>query len=209
LSDDITKIKVLGGVGGILAALFFIHWVLGIIGVVLLLIAFYSASEYYQEHKIFSNAIKYLVSVATSLAIIIGAAVYALLKIAGMGLLNSPLIWGGMSQREIISKIEDINWIYDALIYKTLVIMIVGIIVGIAVLIISGVFFKRTTDIMARYTGISLFSTAGTIYVIGAILAIIFVGLLLIFVSYLLLGIAFLLIKEKPKEDLSLVEYKY
>ncbi|MCD6158479.1 MAG: DUF996 domain-containing protein [Euryarchaeota archaeon] len=194
MTADVSTIRILGGLGGILAALSFIHWVVGLVGVILLLVAFYMSSEYYQEGMIFSNAIKYLVFSIVAIAVIFGTMMYTALRVFKWTL------WTPMmgNRSEIIKEISRIP---QQELYGILSILIVGVIVGVALLIVSAVFLKRASDLMARVSGVNLFSTAGLLYLIGAVLVIIVgVGIILILIAYLLLGISFLMIKEKPQE---------
>ena len=77
--------------------------------------------------------------------------------------------------------------------------VIAAIVVLLAVLVISAVFFRRSLYSMAFHSGEDLFRIAGLLYLIGAILIIALgLGALIIMIAYLILAVAFLTVKPKP-----------
>ncbi|MCD6503580.1 MAG: DUF996 domain-containing protein [Euryarchaeota archaeon] len=202
--SDLSTIKILGGLGGIFAALAIIHWVLGLVGIVLLVVAFYGASEYYENKEIFNNVMKFLVFLLVAMAAIMGSAIYIALKVLGHTMWTSPIEWERQGARY---PLEDI---IPELYGEFLIVLLMGLIIGVIFFILSGVFFKRATDIIAHASNVSLFSAGGLVYLIGAILVVIGIGLILILIAYLLVGIAFFMLKEKPKEEqLQITEFNY
>ncbi len=75
-----------------------------------------------------------------------------------------------------------------------------GVIAGLAIawigLVVSSIFLRRAYNTMATKLDVGTFNTAGTLYLIGAILTIILVGFLLLFVAAILQIIAFFSIKD-------------
>jgi len=71
-----------------------------------------------------------------------------------------------------------------------------GLVIFWVALVMSAIFIRRALDAMANGLGVGTFRTAGTLYLVGAALAIVLVGLVVLFVAAILLIIAFFSIKE-------------
>jgi uncharacterized membrane protein len=154
----------------------YVGWVLGIIGVVLLLRSMKEFSNYYQDESIYKNTltgIKYYI-----VAIIAAAVAIASFAIG---------VWtatGFTAHFELTAAFG------------------VGIIAGIAGLVIAFVFFvlaslnlRKTFNTLAQKSGEHSFETAGTLLMIGSILTIIGVGLLLIVIAWIFATIGFFTMK--------------
>jgi len=82
-----------------------------------------------------------------------------------------------------------------------LIIAIILILVAIWIVqIVSAVFLKRSYDLVARYLGVGLFSTAAILYLIGAALLIILIGFILILIAGIIQAIAFFSLPERPPQ---------
>ncbi|HYC26798.1 MAG TPA: DUF996 domain-containing protein [Nitrososphaerales archaeon] len=68
-------------------------------------------------------------------------------------------------------------------------------------LIISAVFVRRAFEKMANRLNAPTFRTAGTLYLVGAVLVIVLVGFLILFIAYILQVIAFFSIQEPPVQS--------
>ncbi|MEE9601039.1 MAG: DUF996 domain-containing protein [Thermoplasmata archaeon] len=84
----------------------------------------------------------------------------------------------------------DILWPYIAAIVGSLVVLFVFIVV-------AAVFLRRSFTILSAKTGVNMFSTAGLLTLIGAVLTIIGVGFILLWFAQILLAVAFFSIKTQ------------
>ena len=156
----------------------YVGWVLGIIGVILLLRGMKEFANYYQDNEIYQNAltgVKYYIVALVTLAI------------AGIGFII------GFALNDFPTKIGVGN--------------AVGIAVGIAFLIVTFVFYvlaathlRKTFNTLAQKTGEHSFETAASLLWVGAILTIIGVGVLLIFVAWIFAVIGFFTMKSPQQQ---------
>ncbi|MEZ0323430.1 MAG: DUF996 domain-containing protein [Hydrogenothermaceae bacterium] len=76
---------------------------------------------------------------------------------------------------------------------------LIGIILGYVLTVTGFVIFRNALRLVANFTGVSLFNTAGIMFLIGSILIIIFIGTILAFIGWILLAIAFFSIPDEYK----------
>ena len=163
-----------GSILTILGLVPYVGWVLGIIGIILLLRGMKEFADYYQDNEIYQNSltgVKYYIVALIALAIA-GAGF-----VVGFVLNNFPASFG----------------IGNA----------VGLAVGIAFLIVAFVFYvlaathlRKTFNKLAQKTGEHSFETAGTLLWVGSMLTIIGVGVLLIFVAWIFAIVGFFTMKS-------------
>jgi uncharacterized membrane protein len=170
-----------GSILTILGLVPYVGWVLGIIGVILLLRGMKEFASYYQDNEIYQNSltgVKYYIVALIALAIA-GAGF-----VVGFVINNFPttLTFG----------------IGNA----------IGLTVGIAFLIVTFVFYvlaashlRKTFSTLAQKTGEHSFETAGTLLWVGSILTIIGVGVLLIFAAWIFAIIGFFTMKSPQQEQ--------
>jgi len=160
--------KTLGGVGAILAAIPGVS----IIGIILILIALKGLSENYNQQDIFKNALYGVI-----FCIIAG--------VAAVVVMSGSFLLGGITAPAFGPG--------SALFFAG------GIIIGVVVLFIfyllGTIFFKKSFDILSVKSGEKMFSTAGLLLLVGAILTIILVGFAVMFVAWILAAVAFFSIK--------------
>ncbi len=179
----------LGRVGILLPIAFFIP-IIGqlavLAGLVLVLISHYNFSKAFESPPIFNRALLgFIVSIFGQIigAIIIGISV---------GLAAFSLAEGGVeptNYQDAISLIFGSGF------------AIFGLIVLLAGAIIGSFFLFQSLKELAEKSGIKLFRTAGLLYFIGAILAIILVGVLVMFVGWIIHIVAYFSIKPDPAEE--------
>jgi uncharacterized membrane protein len=170
-----------GSILTILGLVPYVGWVLGIIGIILLLRGMKEFANYYQDNSIYQNSltgVKYYIVALIALAIA-GAGF-----VVGFVINNFPttLTFG----------------IGNA----------IGLAVGIAFLIVAFVFYvlaathlRKTFSTLSQKTGEHSFETAGTLLWIGSILTIIGVGVLLIFVAWIFAIIGFFTMKSPQQQQ--------
>ena len=176
-----------GSILTILGPVPYVGWVLGIIGVILLLRAMKEFANYYQDNEIYQNSltgVKYYIVALIALAV------------AGAGFVF------GFVLNDFPTKFGVGNAI--------------GIAVGIAFLIVTFVFYvlaathlRKTFNTLALKTGEHSFETAGTLLWIGSILTIFGVGVLLIFIAWIFAVIGFFTIKGPQQQPYASQPYGY
>jgi uncharacterized membrane protein len=160
-------------------------WVLGIIGIILLLRSLKEFANYYQDNEIYQNSltgVKYYIVALIALAVSGGGFI--------VGLVNRDF----SSFTNFVNSISIGNAI--------------GIAVGIAFLIVAFVFYvlaathlRKTFNTLAQKTGEHSFETAATLLWVGAILTIIGVGVILIFVAWIFAVIGFFTMKSPQQQQ--------
>jgi uncharacterized membrane protein len=179
-----------GSILTILGLIPYVGWVLGIIGVILLLRAMKEFANYYQDNQIYENAltgVKYYI-----VALIV-------LAVAGAGFI-----------------VTFVNLNFNDLPAAFGVGHAIGLAVGIAFLIVAFVFYvlaathlRKTFSTLAQKTGEHSFETAGTLLWVGAILTIIGVGVILIFIAWIFAIIGFFTMKGPQQQPYTSQPYGY
>ncbi len=183
MTQNFENSKAMAGVGSILILLSiipFVGWVLGIVGIVLLVKSMKEFSRYYGDESVYQNTwkgIKYYIVAIIAVAFS-GAAV-----LIGIASATAFTFEGFLAATAGFSA---------------------GIIAGMASLIVAFIFYvlaatnlKTTLNTLAEKTGDQTLATAGTLLWIGSILTIIGVGLILIFISWLFATIGFFSMKNQ------------
>ncbi len=183
MTENFENSKTMAGVGSILLLLSIIPyagWVLGLVGIVLLVKSMKEFSSYYGDESIYQNTwkgIKYYIVAIIAVAVS-GAAV-----LIGVASATAFTFEGFLAMTAGLGA---------------------GVIAGIASLIVAFVFYvlaathlKTALSILAEKTGDQTLATAGTLLWIGSILTIIGVGLLVIFVSWIFATIGFFSMKNR------------
>jgi uncharacterized membrane protein len=189
---SLSQAKILGEVGSILVVLTAVPTVgglLSIAGFILLLIAVKEISDHVADRSIFNNM---LISVG---AAIVGVVVATILLIGS--LINFFYSNGIMGSNPNFTNIPQGNWV-------GMIVPILGVLAVVWVaLIVSAVFVRRSYSSIASKLDVSMFRTAGLVYLIGAATSIVIVGFFIIFVAQVLLIVAFFSIPEKAAEQMS------
>jgi uncharacterized membrane protein len=157
-----------------------VGWVLGIIGIVLLLKATKELSNYYQDESINRNTwtgLKYYIValIAAAVAISVGVVSFATTGLfAGTPFSFAAGIVGGI------------------------IAIVVGIVIAFVFYVLAATHLRKAYETLAQKTGETAFTTAGTLLMIGAYLTLLFgVGLLLILISWIFVIIGFSSMKPK------------
>ncbi len=177
--------KTLASEGAILLTLGpipYVGWILGIIGIVLLLRGLKEFAGYYQDSTIYSNAltgVKYYIVALIAIGV------------AGAGVFVS------VASGALIEGITGFGFVG----------LTAGIIVALAGMVVAFVFYilaasnlKKTLRTLAQKTGEQSFDSAATLLWIGSILTIIGVGLLLIFIAWIMVVIGFFTIRPPQQQ---------
>jgi len=193
--------KTLGGVGALLivvsplAAAY--AGFLGLIGLILLLIAFNDLANIYKDRRIFNNAL-YGVIIT-----IVGVAIAAVLVIvAAFGIfsaLNIKVSWNDWS------AVRNYNWrgFTDWSTIAPYIATIVGALIILIVCIIFAAFLlRRSLSTLSEKSGTHMFATAGLLFLIGAALTIVIIGVVLLWVAMILLAVSFFQMRTPPAQPI-------
>jgi len=179
--------KTLAGEGSILLLLSLIPyagWILGIIGVVLLMRGLKELSYYYQDEKIYQDSltgVKFYI-----IAIIAAAAAIAAITL-GIGsatgfTFKSPFV---------LTEAFGIG----------LAVFLGGIVIAFIFYILATTNLRKTFNTLAQKSGEASFTTAANLLWWGAVFTIIVVGLLLILVGWIFATIGFFTMKSKQYQQ--------
>jgi uncharacterized membrane protein len=188
--------KILGGIGAILMFIGVIpvantYGVIELIGLILVMVALYNLASYYTERGIFNNALYGMITGIVGVVIAVGAVILTVLNSLTDFLYEIFPSWNGDW-----SAISGLTPDPTTLTLDTIVPFITGFFVALGVLwvfgIISFFFVRRSLISLSAKSDVGLFSTAGLLMLIGAVLIIALgIGLFLIWIGLLILAIAF------------------
>lgn len=191
----LSQVKTFGGIGAILTLLLPVPTVgifISAAGFILTLIAVKYASDLLGDRSIMNDMtfsiVMAVVGVVVGFGVIIGGVLNALASyFPGFTFANAANYFGPAFDPASVPMTAWMGlagW------------LIVGLGVIWGMLTVSGVFFRRGFDQMGRKLNITMFGTAGLIFLIGAATTIIFVGFLLIPIALILLAVAFFSIND-------------
>jgi uncharacterized membrane protein len=197
--------KTLGGVGAILMFVGIIpvinsYGVIELIGLILVMVALYNLASYYTERGIFNNAFYGLIAGIVGGVIAAGTVILAVLTSLTDFLYTIYPSWNGDWSALSGLTPDTSNLSLDAIVP-----FLTGLFAALLILwifaIIGFYFVRRSLTSLSAKSGVGLFSTAGLLMLIGAVLIIaIGIGLLLIWISMLLLAIAFFSIRPQQAQ---------
>jgi uncharacterized membrane protein len=179
--------KTLAGEGSILLLLSIIPyagWILGIIGVVLLLRGLKELSYYYQDETIYKDSLSGVKFYIIAL-ILAGVAIAALL--IGIGTATGFKYTTGFAPTPGFAA--------------GLVAFLGGLLIAFIFYMLATSHLRRTFNTLAQKSGEKSFTTAGTLLRWGAILSIILVGFILILVAWIFATIGFFTMKSRQYQQ--------
>ena len=166
--------------------------ILSLIGAILILVALKGFADYYNEARIFNNALYAIIA-----AIIGGIAFVAMLFIAAADFFSALGL--NLSSIQDWTSLSSIN--FQALNLDMLLrfvgIILLGAVILFVFLVITTVLLRRSLGLMATKTGVGLFGTTGLLLLIGAVLTIIVLGIFIVWIAFLILAIAFFAIRAQ------------
>lgn len=155
--------------------------ILSFAGIILFLIAMYSLSHYYSEPRIFRNALYgFLTNIigVVVLIVIVAAFVLSIIHSASTGTPITTAIGVGIA-----------------------LLILAAVVGGLIINIISGIFYMRAFHALGDKSGVNNFQTAGTLYLVGTILTIVFFGSLILWIGWIFAAIGFNSLKPKVAES--------
>ncbi len=192
--------KILGGIGALLMFLGILPYIgyfgiVEVVGVILVLVSLYGLANFYREKGIFNNAI-FGVLAAIVGAIISGVVIVVTVLASLTDFLYQVFPdWNG-DWAAIQGLTPNTANIDPSAIIPFITGMILVFVVVWVFAIIAAFFIRRSLKELAVRSGTGLFSTAGLLLLIGAVLIIIFgLGIILVWIATLILAIAFFTMK--------------
>ncbi|MEJ5284665.1 MAG: DUF996 domain-containing protein [Brevinematia bacterium] len=180
------NIKLLGGIGSILVVIGFIPSLTFtiLLGMILLLIAYYYAANEVNEKNIFKEALISFILTTVSVFSILLISIFI-------------IVYFGIKLFEILSidMIDNIQLISSM--GFGIFFLIISIFVLWVIFIISAYKLKKADELLSLKTGENLFKISGIIIFIGSFLNIILIGIILTIAGYIIKSIAFFNLKEK------------
>jgi uncharacterized membrane protein len=178
--------KTLAGEGAILLILGvvpYVGWVLGIIGVILLLRGVKELANYYQDNEIYQNSltgVKYYIVALIAAAVAVAAIVIGVGTATGFKFTSFTLTAGfGIG----------------------LIAFIGGLIIAFIFNVLAALHLRKAFDTLAQKSGDHTFATASTLLWVGAILTIIVVGFLIIFIAWIFAVIGFFSMRPPQQQQ--------
>jgi len=183
--------KILGGIGSILMLLLPVPragWIITFVGLILVLVAVKYIAEEIKDHSIFNNFLLAFITVIVGVVVAIFVIIISYFSF-GVGIdwtefqnvTSMPQFYQMMQTKGVMSFFTSI---------------IAGLLVLWITLIIASYFLRKSYNKIASETHTSMFHTAGLLYLIGAVTAIVLVGFVIIFVAFILQIIAFFSMPE-------------
>ena len=197
--------KILGGVGAILMFVGVIpvissYAVIELIGLILVMVALYNLAGYYTERGIFNNALYGLI--AGIVGVVAAVGVVFLTVLTSLTTFIETLYPGWNGDWTALSGLTpDVTNISFEAIGPFLAGLFATLLILWVFAIIATFFVRRSLVSLSAKSGVGLFSTAGLMILIGAVLIIGFgIGLLLLWIGALLLAIAFFQMKPQQTQ---------
>jgi uncharacterized membrane protein len=172
-----------------------------VVGLILVMSALYNLGSSYKEVSIFNNALYGLITAIIGSVVSVVVVIVTVLTSLTDFLQTVFPDWNG--DWTVLSGLtpDPTNISLDSIAPFIVGIFTVLIIVWVFS-IISAFFIRRSFGTLSEKSGVNLFSTAGLLLLIGAVLIVIFgIGLILIWISALLLTIAFYQLKPKQTQQ--------
>jgi len=197
--------KILGGVGAILMFIGIIpvissYAVLELIGLILVMVALYNIASYYTERGIFNNALYGLIAAIVGGVVAVGTIFLSVLTSLTDFLYAMFPDWNG-DWTSISGLTPDPTNLSLGAIVPFLTGLFAALLILWVFAIIATFFIRRSMISLSAKSGVGLFSTAGLLMLIGAVLIIALgIGLLLIWISMLILAIAFFTMKPQETQ---------
>jgi uncharacterized membrane protein len=197
--------KILGGVGALLMFIGIIPYInyfgaIELIGLILVMVALYNFASHYREGGIFNNALYGLIIGIVGGVISIATVIITVLTSLTDFLHALFPDWNGDW-----TALSGLTPNPSNLSLDNITPFLAGIFVVLIILwassIIATFFVRRSLGTLSAKSGVGLFSVAGLLLLIGAVLIIVFgIGLILIWISALLLAIAFFQIRPQQAQ---------
>jgi uncharacterized membrane protein len=218
--NEVTKIRektmtlesnrTLGGLGAILLLVGMIPFampytgVIALVGFILVLVALHGLADDYKESGIFNNALYGFIAAVVGVVAAVIAAFYVVFYTT---ILTDFLYkiypgWDG-SWSSLVGLTPNTSNITASDVMPILGAVFLVLAILWIFLIISAFFNRRSLNMLSRKASVGLFSTAGLLLIIGAVLVVVLIGLVLMWIAVLLIAIAFFQIQPRPEQPVT------
>jgi uncharacterized membrane protein len=202
--------KTLGGVGAILLLIGVIPYgqpflgVIALIGFILVLVALNDLAKYYKESGIFNNALYGFIAAIVGLVAAATAAIYVIFYTSTLTDFLHKIYpgWNG-SWSSLAHLTPNTSNITMSNVAPVLEAMLAVLVILWIFLVISAFLYRRSLKMLSTKASVNLFSTAGLLLIIGAILTIVLIGLVIMWIAVLLIAVAFFQIKPQPEQPMA------
>jgi uncharacterized membrane protein len=197
--------RILGGVGALLMFIGIIPYInyfgaIELVGLILVMVALYNLASHYREGGIFNNALYGLIIGIVGVVVSIAAVIITVLTSLSDFLYALFPDWNGDWTALSGLTPNPSNLSMDSIAPFLAGIFAVLIILWVFA-IVAAFFIRRSLGTLSAKSGVGLFSTAGLLLLIGAVLIVLLgIGLILIWISALLLAIAFFQIRPQQAQ---------
>jgi len=181
---------VIGAVAGFVVSF---SGILSLIGIILVLIGVKGLANFYKEEGIFNNALYSIITAVVGCVAGVGViAVSAVAALADLG-----INWANIEDwANIGTDVATVFADFDLSVIAALLgALLVGLIILWVAFIISMYFLRKAMNQLSAKSGVGLFSTAGLLVLIGAVIP--GIGLLLIWIGFILATAAFFQMKKE------------
>jgi uncharacterized membrane protein len=180
-------------IGAVLGVVWSFSGIVSLIGIILLLIGLKGLANFYKEDGIFNNALYSIIIGIVGCVVGVGiVAVSALSALADIGLDWAKIEdWANVGT-DVANVVTDFDF---SAITHLLGALFIGLIIFYIVIIIAMFFFRKSMNQLSTKSGIGLFSTAGLLMLIGAVIPVI--GLLIVWIGAILATVAFFQMKQE------------
>ena len=192
--------KTLGGIGAILMVIGPLAGgytgIIGLVGLILVLVAFNGLADYYKERRMFNNAIfgvlATIIGVVIAVAVIVTAA-FGILSVLGIHMSN----WTDWTALQNFNWQNFTNW---SALAPYIAAIVAAWVVLVLFLVVAAIFLRRSLNTLSEKSDTHMFATTGLLLLIGAALTLIGIGLVLLWVALILLAVSFFQIRTEPTQ---------
>jgi len=167
--------------------------ILSLIGIILVLIGVKGLANFYKEQGIFDNTLYSMITIVVGC--VAGVGVIAASAVAALADLG--INWANIEDwANIGTDVATVFADFDLSVIAALLgALLVGLIILWVAFIISMYFLRKAMNQLSAKSGVGLFSTAGLLVLIGAVIP--GIGLLLIWIGFILATAAFFQMKKE------------
>jgi len=174
-------------IGAVLGVVWSFSGIVSLIGIILLLIGLKGLANFYKEDGIFNNVLYSIIIGIVGCVVGVGiVAVSAVSALADIGIDWANIEdWANVGT-DVANVVTDFDFSAIATLLGAL---LIGLIIFYVVIIVAMFFFRKSMNQLSTKSGIGLFSTAGLLMLIGAVIPVI--GLLIVWIGVILATVAF------------------
>jgi uncharacterized membrane protein len=189
--SKLSQAKMLGGIGSILMLLLPVPTaglIVAFVGLILVLVAVKYIADEIKDHKVFNNFL------LTFIIVIIGVVVAIFMIVISFFSFGAGIDWTNF--QNVTSMPQFTQMMQTNGVVPFLTSIIAGLLVLWITLIFAAYFLRKSYNKIASETHTPMFHTAGLLYLIGALTAIVLVGFVIIFIAFIMQIIAFFSMPE-------------